>query len=419
MNRREFLKTSLAGGALAAWPWYGFADNPHNAGGLPNIILAMSDDHGSHMVGYDGNAKIKTPNIDEMAKGGLVFQRFYSAGAICSPSRYGCLTGRFPGRHSKGTTLGCGVGPRDITEAVALKTKGYLCGHFGKVHGRADGAGGYDEVFYTSNDRAGAENSKSSAQVIWAKAQPFIRKAAKERKPFFMTLWFHEPHVPSRAVAKYREMYGKDAPDIYADVTQMDDHIGMLRRELRDLGVAGNTLIWFCGDNGARFKSETGGLRGGKSDVFEGGVRVPGVLEWPAVVTQPRVIEARCGQVDFYPTILGLLDIVMPNQPLVDGVDLAKVIRGADLKQRGKPMFFWCEAKGDCPALAMTEDRYKFLSSLDVPGPKEEMLFDLEADPNETKNLAGEQPDTAKRMRAALVEWHRSALASQQGKDYR
>jgi hypothetical protein len=104
---------------------------------------------------------------------------------------------------------------------------------------------------------------------------------------------------------------------------------------------------------------------------------------------------------------------------LVDGVDLAKVIRGADLKQRGKPMFFWCEAKGDCPALAMTEDRYKFLSSLDVPGPKEEMLFDLEADPNETKNLAGEQPDTAKRMRAALVEWHRSALASQQGKDYR
>jgi arylsulfatase A-like enzyme len=417
MNRRQFLKSTLAAGTLATMPprLWAAQDAPPQS---PNIILAMSDDHGSHMVGYDGNAKVKTPNLDAMAKRGLVFRRFYSAGAICSPSRVACVTGRFPGRYPGGTTLGCGVGRRDITQAVALKTRGYLCGHFGKSHGHVAGAGGYDEVFYTSNDRAGAENSKSSAQVIWAKAQPFVRRAAKENKPFFMTLWFHEPHVPSRAVEKYRAMYGKDDPWVYADVSQMDDHVGMLRTELRDLGIADNTLIWFCGDNGARFKSETGGLRGGKGDIFEGGVRVPGVLEWPAVVNKARTVEARCGQVDFYPTILGLLGITMPKQPLVDGVDLSTLIRGAEMKQRGKPMFFWCDSKADSPAMAMTEDRYKFLSSLELPGPKEEMLFDLDADPNETRNLIREQPEVAKRMRAALADWHRSAVASQEGKDY-
>lgn len=418
-----------------------------------NVILMMSDDQGWGDAGYNGHKILKTPHLDAMAAAGLRFNRFYSSSPVCSPTRGSCLTGRHPYRY--GILYANAGGPtapsryllpkEEITLAEVLSARGYRTGHFGKWHlgdfeGKTRSAPsdhGFDEWFSTArkvstlNPDAASyrHNGKKVAgplrgddsRIIMDKAIPFIRSAVKEKKPFFAVIWFHTPHLPIVAAEKHRKLYPgrKDKEKHYwGALTAMDEQVGRLRATLRELEVAHDTMLWFTSDNGPEGKKEgpgapgtTGGLRGRKRSLFEGGVRVPGLLEWPARVAKARQSDVTCATQDYFPTVLAALGIESPDpsRPM-DGVSLLPLIAGADFK-RGSPLAFQSRSE-----LALIDGRYKLHSKLAAAG--KDKLYDLSADPAEQKNLAAEKPALAAQLRKTLEEWQKSTKASLAGADY-
>ncbi|MBN1342633.1 MAG: sulfatase-like hydrolase/transferase [Phycisphaerae bacterium] len=451
-------------------------------GDRPNVILCMADDQGWGDVGYNGHPRLKTPTLDTMAATGLRFTRFYAAAPVCSPTRGSVMTGRHPNRYgcfSWGYTLR----PQEITVAEALKAAGYVTGHFGKWHlgpVRADspvcpGNSGFDEWFsspnFYENDPLMSHRGKvvqtkgESSQVTAEAALKFIRQAVSQKRPFLAVIWFGSPHSPHQAVAEDREPY-KDLPPklqhYLGEITGIDRAMGRLRGELRELGVAENTLLWYTSDNGARAPGSTGGLSGHKGNLWEGGIRVPAIIEWPARISSPRQVDVPCGTVDIYPTLSAIIGIKVPNQPQpLDGIDLLPVIDGK-LTERPRPMGFWVypakgirtpsaeilqamadeQRTGSRPAASAeshpaTDGIAKRYSDKDLPGhaawidgnyklhriPRkagkvDEKLFDLAADPKEQQDLAARDPDRAGRMSQALLAWQRSVVKSLNGQDY-
>ena len=419
-----------------------------------NVILVMSDDQGWGDVGYNGHKILKTPHLDAMAGQSLRFNRFYSSSPVCSPTRGSCLTGRHPYRY--GILYANAGGPttpsryllpkEEITLAEVLAGRGYRTGHFGKWHlgdfvGKTRSAPsdhGFDEWFSTARKVATLHPDAASyrhngykvegplkgddSKIIMDKAIPFIRSAVEQKKPFFAVIWFHTPHLPILAAEKHRKLYPrrKDKEKHYwGALTAMDEQVGRLRETLRELDVARDTMLWFTSDNGPEGKKEgpgspgtTGGLRGRKRSLFEGGVRVPGILEWPARIAKARQSDVVCSTQDYFPTVLAALGIESPDpsRPL-DGVNLLPLIAGADFK-RGRPLAFQSRSE-----LALIDGRYKLHSKLDDAG--KDKLYDLSADPTEKKNLAGEKPALAAKLRKTLEEWQKSTQASMAGADYR
>jgi len=264
--RRTFLK--------AAGAWLVAARPPAvrgNAGAKkPNIILCMADDQGWGDMAYNGHAVLKTPHFDAMAAAALRFDRFYAAAPVCSPTRGSVMTGRHPNR------FGCfkwghPLRPQEITVAEALKTAGYVTGHFGKWHLGSvvegspvnPGASGFDEWLSAPNffdndpilSREGtAVPTKGESSMVTADAAiEFIRKHARSRQPFFAVVWFGSPHGPHQAIEADRALYKNQSErlqNFYGEITGMDRAFGKLRRELRQLGIRENTLLWYCSDNG-------------------------------------------------------------------------------------------------------------------------------------------------------------------------
>ncbi len=462
MNRRRFLKTLGLGAAWLAGRRCLAAEMDR-----PNVILCMTDDQGWGDTAYNGHPILKTPALDAMAAGGLRFDRFYSGAPVCSPTRGSCLTGRHPYRYGIVFANAGHMKRPEVTLAEVLKDCGYVTGHFGKWHlgtltktvkesNRGGPRGvkhysppwenGFDVCFATEakvptwnpmlkpgTDRpygthywSGPERrvieelDGDDSRVIMDRAVPFIRDAAKARRPFLAVIWFHTPHKPVVAGPRHRKLYA-DQPEAgqhyFGCLTAMDEQMGRLRKELRELGVAENTMLWFCSDNGPEERKETptngrtGGLRGRKRSLFEGGIRVPGLLEWPAVVTKPRRVTVPCGTEDYFPTVLSAVGnrdkaTVRP----VDGVDLMPLIRG-EMTSRPRPM--GRQSKGQ---LALIDNRWKLIR----PGRKSPwMLFDLIEDPNETKDLAAENPELVTNMTGAVLAWQQSCDDSAKGKDYR
>lgn len=183
------------------------------------------------------------------------------------------------------------------------------------------------------------EGSMVTVQV----ALDFIRSAVKEQQLFLAVVWFASPHNPHVALKEDRELYG-DQPErlqhFLGEITAMDRAVGHLRRQLRDLGIARDTLLWYMSDNGAIPQGSTGGLRGGKGDLWEGGIRGPALLEWPARIHRHRTIAIPCGTIDLYPTLLEIAGARLPDQPPLDGISLVPLIDGA-MRVRPKPMGFW------------------------------------------------------------------------------
>ncbi len=435
----------------------------------PNIILAMTDDQGWGDTGYNGHPVLKTPTLDEMAATGLRFDRFYAAAPVCSPTRGSCLTGRHPYRYGVFFANRGHMPPQEVTLAEALKLAGYTTGHFGKWHlgtltktvrdsnrgGRPQNAkhfsppweNGFDVCFSTEakvptynpmlapgtnkpygtyywNERGErvTENLEGDdSRVIMDRVIPFVRNAVAQGKPFFAVIWFHAPHRPVLAGPKYRAMYA-DQPEgmqhYYGCITAMDEQLGRLRAELRKLGVAENTMLWFCSDNGpeGRATSEdapgtAGPFRGRKRSLYEGGVRVPGILEWPAKIKKGRVTAVPCCTSDYYPTIIDVLGLKVSNQPLpLDGISLLPLIEGK-MPQRPRPIAFQSGNQ-----LALSDNRYKIIST---DGGKSYQLFDLLADREERNDLAQDKPDIVARMKEELGRWRESCRQSLAGKDYR
>ncbi|MCX6636549.1 MAG: sulfatase-like hydrolase/transferase, partial [Acidobacteria bacterium] len=454
VTRREFLSGSLL---LPATP-SALGGAPANR---PNVILMMADDLGWGDPGFNGNRVIHTPNLDAMAKAGIRFTRFYSGGPVCSPTRGTCLTGRHYFRYGI-THANEGALPKpEFTIAEMLKPLGYATGHFGKWHlgtlteaikdGRRGGPGtksysppwehGFDECFsteqavptwdpmkdqpfvtkyWTGPGQYARENLEGDdSRVMMDRVVPFVRRAAKAGRPFLAVVWFHAPHAPVAAGPEHRAMYsqyGEDQQHYYGCITALDEQVGRLRRELRELGVADNTMTWFASDNGpegmtgdqGRNRGSTGGLRGRKRSLFSGGVNVPALLEWPGHARPGRVVDLECSTLDYFPTVRDVVGFGMPGKPRpTDGVSLASLIDGKMTSRPAPISFRYIEdplPMHGSPTVAMVEGRYKLLTNFAAGGP-EDMLFDLVADRAETRNIIGKQPEMVRSMKTRLRDW--------------
>jgi len=431
-----------------------------------NVILCMTDDQGWGDTGYNGHPHLKTPHLDQMSREGVTFSRFYSAAAMCSPTRGSCYTGRNPYRFGVTFAMRGRLEVTEIPISSVLKKHGYTTGHFGKWHlgtlskkkGDQKRWGGFagnpvryycppwerdvDVCFVTEskvptwnplidpgpvrgkkapaettakpygNDyfigpgKTVTENTQGDdSRVIMDRVLPFIQGAVEKKQPFLAVIWFHTPHSPVVGGPKYRQMYAgqpEPAQHYYACVTAMDEQVGRLRAELKRLSVDGNTMLWFCSDNGParqgspRHVGSNGNLSGYKLSIREGGIRVPGLLVWPDQVKQPRTVTAPCVTSDYFPTILDVLGIELPAGRVYDGISLLPLIRG-QRKTRGTPIGF-LNSNGN--EAVWMEDRYKLIAT-----PKRVQLYDIPADAAEKQDLAGDLPEVKARMLAALTAW--------------
>lgn len=406
----------------------------------PNIVFVMSDDQGWGQVGYYNHPFLKTPNLDDMASKGLRFDRFYAGGPVCSPTRASVLTGRTHNRTGV-WNHGAPFQTQERTIAQALRDAGYATAHFGKWHLNgirgpgvpvlrddpvSPGEVGFDTWLTVTNffdidpvmSRQGdfEEFEGDSSEVIVDEALKYMAK--QKNGPFFTVIWYGSPHNPFLATEEDRAAF-TDQPEAsqhhHGELVALDRSIGTLRKGLRDMGIADNTLVWYCSDNGglpAFSPVAVGGLRGNKGTIWEGGLRVPGIIEWPKVIKEGRVIKHPAGVVDMFPTVLDILGIdsspmLQPN----DGMSLLHLIEGDSSDVRPKPLGFHSDNRA-----AIVDNDYKLVIE-DIDGGVFQM-FDLVVDPKESKNILYEQPGKASEMIQKYVAFNDSVQASMRGEDY-
>lgn len=436
----------------------------------PNIVLVMSDDLGWGDVGFNGNPFIKTPELDLMASKSIQFTRFYSASAVCSPTRGSCLTGRNAERYGIHFANVGSLAAKEITLAEVLKQEGYLTGHFGKWHlgtlsktirdGHRGGKekeiahysppweNGFDTCFSTEQavptwnpmkeqtiktkywvgeGKFATENLEGDdSRVIMDRALSFIEYAVTKRSPFLSVIWFHTPHTPVVAGPQYLDIYpgfDENRQHYFGCITAMDEQIGRLRRELERLGTAENTIIFFASDNGPagegggilqhagqRQQGSAGLFRGRKGSLYEGGIRVPALMEWPARLKIHRKLDIPTSTNDYFPTILSLLGYKPKgNKHPLDGINILELIE-QDYPKRLEPIGFRLYKQR-----AYIDGQYKIYSSDD--GMHFE-LYDLLNDPYETSDIASSQSDRVNAMKKALETWIDSCIKSEKGEDY-
>ncbi|MCL4217386.1 MAG: sulfatase-like hydrolase/transferase [Candidatus Hydrogenedentes bacterium] len=440
----------------------------------------MADDQGWGDMAYNGHPVLKTPNFDAMAAETLRFDRFYAAAPVCSPTRGSVMTGRHPNR------FGCfrwghTLRPQESTIAEALKTAGYTTGHFGKWHlGPVyknspvnPGASGFDEWLsapnYFDNDpilsREGvAEQMHGESSIVTVDAAiEFMGQHAGEDEPFLAVVWFGSPHKPHEAIAEDQARYPNQPEELqnfYGEITGMDRAFGKLRQSIDDLGIRENTLLWYCSDNGGLPKLGSTGGRGNKSQVYEGGLRVPAMLEWPARFSGHKVSAMPCNTSDIYPTLLDIVGVGIEDQPPLDGISLLPLLDNA-MTERAKPMGFW-----DYPIAGIRTPSLEFMTELlalqsegkeitdpaklaadaanvSMQYPEDSWpghaawldwpmklhriqndagvtfeLYDLGQDPMEEKDLLADSPDKAAALQTELEAWLASVVRSLNGKDY-
>ena len=406
----------------------------------PHIVLVMADDQGWGQTGYYNHSMLKTPNLDLMAAGGLRFDRFYAGAPVCSPTRASVLTGRTNDRTGV-ESHGYALRRQEITIASILRDHGYETGHFGKWHlnglrgpgvpildsdSHKPGAFGFAHWLSVTNffdrdpmlSRQGVfeEYSGDSSEIVVEQALGFIRQRSP-RSPTFTVIWYGTPHDPFKALEADMKGYtGSDEPSRqqHGELVAMDRSLGALRSGLREIGIADNTLVWFCSDNGGLGKIKpdaVGGLRGSKSTVYEGGLRVPAVIEWPAGIETPRVTDYPACVTDMLPTILDIVGVEHPDRdrPL-DGISLKELL-DRDLGRRKKPIGFRWQGRG-----AWIDGDMKLVSNK-IDGGRWE-LYDLKADTDESEDLSKKRRDVAERMRRQFLDWNASVSASFDGEDY-
>ncbi|MEE2639690.1 MAG: sulfatase-like hydrolase/transferase [Planctomycetota bacterium] len=441
----------------------------------PHIILVMADDQGWGDTGYSGHPFVKTPALDAMARSGLVLKRFYAAAPVCSPTRASVMTGRNPIR-GKVTNHGRYLRPQEQTIAESLRKAGYVTGIFGKVHlgsGQPDsrcnpGGMGFDEwvvgLNFFDNDPYLSRNGKveqrrgKGSVIAMDDAIAFLEKHHAGSRPLFSVIWFPSPHDPHQEVPEGPVLYrGKKQAGYYREITLLDQQVGRLRRALKKMGMAENTILWYCSDNGGLVEATSGG-RKRKGSIYEGGLRVPGIIEWPAgnLGGECQVPTWTC---DIYPTLLSLAGIDAEFPHPLDGEDISGILRGC-VHERQRPMGFWHQFQQGQSTWSdrilkdifekqqagapLPHNSQRLLKDVDefpqfveaasrghaawndwpwklhrINGEKYE-LYHLQEDPMEQTDLAGQadQQQRLQRMKRELQDWMRSVVRSLNGKDY-
>ena len=421
------LLLSLACGGGGSWPAAPPMPSPSASTtppaadlGPPNVVVILADDLGWGDLGSYGSATVKTPNLDRLASEGARFTSFYVPAPICAPSRAALLTGRFPPRTGIPWNPPTRLHDDEVVIAQVLKERGYATGMIGKwhlgwvpedmpIHYGFDYyygiPAGEDESDFVLGDQPTTDGvaPEQLARRYTQEAIKFIQ-ANKDRR-FFVYLAHRDPHAPYSPAPEFA---GRSAAGAYGDVIQgLDATVGDIMKALKDEGLDQNTLVVFTSDNGAvvppKGPGSAGPYSGGKGSCEEGGVRVPGIVRWPARVRAGRVFGEPVSTLDLFPTIVSLTGSTLPARRY-DGQDVSRLLTGEVEKiggsgiDGGREIAFF----GPDGAAGLRSGRWKYLR----PGPWSgtATLFDLDADPGEKADLSQARPELLAQLEARLKE---------------
>ncbi len=428
LTRRDFMKSAAASAAILALADLDFAAADD---GPPNIVFILADDLGYGDLGCYGSKTILTPNLDRLAADGVRFECFYSGAPVCTPSRVALLTGRHPVRVGLDRVLGAkatsGLPESEVTLAQVLRKAGYATACVGKWHLGHESKflptrRGFDRYFGIpySNDMKplvllrGEEKIEEPADLsaltkrYTDEALAFIRD--NKTRPFFLYFAHTFPHIPLAASAAFR---GKSKAGLYGDaVEEIDWSVGEVRKELARLGLDAKTLVVFASDNGpwlakGKDAGSAGALRGGKATTFEGGVRVPCIVSWPGRTRPGAVVKGPAVLTDWFTTILAIAGARPPGDRVIDAQDIRGLLTGEG-KRADAPFVF--SMAGEIQAIRSGPWKLKLpykgagaWTGKEGQMPHDLLLFDLELDPNETRDVAVENPDVVERLQAQLA----------------
>jgi N-acetylgalactosamine-6-sulfatase len=428
----------------------------------PNILFIFADDWGWGDLSCHGHPYVRTPNIDRLAEEGMDFHHFVVASGVCSPSRTAVMTGHFPARYNidghfawarqnAKRNMPDWLDPQAPLLPRFLQQAGYATAHFGKWHlsnnmipdSPLPSAYGYDTY--------GAFNCAGEQMPVHEDARnaiAFIRKSHRQKKPFFINLWLHEPHTPFHTQPKYRWRFRDldEANNIYASVlSHADDRIGEVLDTLDRLGLTDNTLVIFSSDNGparaatptaltlmhdtatgagygiGAAKGITGGRRGYKASLFEGGIGVPFIARWPGKIAAGDVDKTSIiSAVDLLPTFCEIAGVQLPPAYRPDGISQVSTLLGKQAPERTRPLFWKYSSPWPAPrnrpnhwvSYAVLDPPWKLVTNEQASYVQ---LFDIIADPYERDDRKKEQPEIVTKLSQKLSQWQES-LPSQPDK---
>ncbi len=453
-KRRDFMQTMGFGAASMALANRSSASDSSSKQRPPNILLIVSDDQGYNDLGCYGSAEIKTPHLDKLASEGIRLTSFYVTWPACTPSRGSLLTGRYPQRNGTYDMFRndkvdygykyppeeyaisperiLGMDTREVLLPKVLKKAGYVSGIFGKwdlgqLHRFLPLQRGFDEFYgfvntgidYWTHERYGApsmyRNNQPTTEDKGTYCTDLFKREAlrfiEENKdqPFFCYVPFNAPHIasvlekpkPVQAPQKYIDMYPKPQnrreeakTQHMAAVTCMDDAIGELLASLEKHNLTGNTIVIFFSDNGGSGTADNTPLRGGKSRMFEGGLRVPCIVKWPEKVRRNEVCDEFLSSLEIFPMLCNVAGAKPPEDVILDGFDMTPVLSKNKPSQRQQ--MFW-KRRADKAARV---GNWKWVDSSRGSG-----LFNLENDISEQNDLSEERPDMLKKLKDRFDDW--------------
>lgn len=420
----------------------------------PNFIFILADDLGWGDLGCYGNTQLPTPHLDQLARDGVLFTHFYVNGSVCSPSRSAFFTGQYPARNrihghfaSAGQNAARGMpnflDPKVPNLATTLKAAGYATAHVGKWHLRHDQSPGAPGPGAYGFDYVGADESPVGAAIM--KEDPYYRarssalfvdeglKFIRERgdQPFFLQLWMLVPHATLNPTPEQMQPFNRFSnPDLphksartiyYASVADLDRQIGRLMDELKKLGLAENTVVVFSSDNGPEDifiqnaghsgVGSPGPFRGRKRSLYEGGVRVPFIVRWPAKIPGGRIDDTSViAGVDLLPTLCTLAGVSAPAAHPLDGEDVSDILTAKPRARANPLMWEWRfniagHVASRSPQLAIRDAQWKLLLN---PDRSRTELYDIVRDPMEVDNVAGQHTDVVARLSDRVLAWRKT-----------
>jgi arylsulfatase A-like enzyme len=398
----------------------------------PNVLLILADDLGYGELSCQGNPQIPTPNIDSIASNGIRCTNGYVSGPYCSPTRAGLLTGRYQQRFGHEFNPGpagnedrnFGLSLAETTLAERLKEAGYVTGMFGKWHlgyrpEFQPTRRGFDEYFgflggahsYLDAKAAPAnpilrgttpvDATEYTTDAFGRAAATFIEKHQKD--PWFVYLPFNAVHAPLQAIDKYLDRFkgiGDERRRTFAAMlSALDDNVGLVLSRVRSLGLEDDTLIVFVSDNGGPTRNTTSGngpLHGFKAQVWEGGIRVPFLVQWKGRIPAGKVFDQPVIQLDIHPTVLTAVGVGIPKGAKLDGVNLLPQLTGESPRPPHEALFWRFGTQR-----AVRKGDWK-LTDLGQ-GPK---LFNLASDIGEKDDLAAQYPEKLRELEADYAAWN-------------
>jgi len=406
----------------------------------PNVLVILTDDQGWGDLSVHGNTNLDTPNVDSLARDGVLFDRFYVC-PVCAPTRAEFLTGRY---HLRGGVHGVSTGAERLsldekTIADTFKAAGYATGAFGKWHNGTQhpyhpNARGFDEFFGFCSGHWGhyfdaeVEHNGQFTQgqgylpdEITDRAMNFMATNVKAGQPFFCYLPYNIPHTPFQVPNRFYDKFRYLSIDMKATNPEHEDfertraalalcenidwNVGRLLDKLDQLGIAEDTIVFYFGDNGPNGERWNGGMKGTKGSTDEGGVRVPGLMRWPKHIQPGMVIEEIAGGIDLLPTLADMACVEMVSEKPLDGRSLKPLLinEAADWSDR---MIFTHQRN----AVSVRNQRFR----LDAKG----KLYDMSADPCQTKDASNDFPEVQAMLVKAVAEWRSEVLPVQDNRPF-